>query len=142
MRPAWAAQYVAVPFREKGRTRDGVDCYGLVRLIYQEQRGIELPSYADDYASTADAREITALVRGEVAARWTAIARVEARLFDVAIFTLCGQPTHVGLILDPPWFIHAMQMDASGAIGKIWMERWDVMRWDRRWLTAARWQEI
>jgi cell wall-associated NlpC family hydrolase len=32
MIPAWAADYVGIPFREHGRSRDGADCWGLYWL--------------------------------------------------------------------------------------------------------------
>jgi cell wall-associated NlpC family hydrolase len=44
MIPNWAAQYVGLPFRDKGRARTGLDCYGLVVLVLREQFGVEVPS--------------------------------------------------------------------------------------------------
>ena len=41
----WADSYLAIPFRENGRTRAGLDCWGLYRLILLERCGIELPLY-------------------------------------------------------------------------------------------------
>ncbi len=140
MRPRWAERYLQIPFCEKGRSRAGVDCYGLVRLIYQDQRGIELPSYDEQYATTADRTEITALLRGELASRWREIPLAEAGEFDGVIFRLYGQPTHVGLVLDPPWFIHAIKVVAGKTVGKTWIERWDSLQWEKRLLAAVRWQ--
>lgn len=38
--------YVGLPYKHLGRTREeGVDCYGLVRLVLQENCGITLPDY-------------------------------------------------------------------------------------------------
>jgi hypothetical protein len=44
--PAWAGQYVGIPFADLGRDRHGCDCWGLVRLILAEQAGLTLPSLA------------------------------------------------------------------------------------------------
>ncbi len=40
-------QYFTIPFELGGRTHEGCDCYGLVRLVLKEQRGIILPSFSD-----------------------------------------------------------------------------------------------
>lgn len=39
----WATKYVGLPYCLGGRERDGVDCWGLVRLVYREERGVLLP---------------------------------------------------------------------------------------------------
>ncbi len=39
------AEYIKIPFKKYGRDRNGVDCYGLCRLIYQEKYNRELPDY-------------------------------------------------------------------------------------------------
>lgn len=45
----WADDYVGLPFKFKGRTREeGLDCWGLVRLVLIEQTGIMYPSYRED----------------------------------------------------------------------------------------------
>ena len=39
------AKYVGIRYQSRGRSFDGCDCYGLVRLFYQAELGIELPEY-------------------------------------------------------------------------------------------------
>ena len=132
MVPAWAAQYLNLPFLGRGRTREGVDCYGLVRLVYQEQLGIELPSYTEGYATPNDQQEIAAMCESAVGLHWKAIPLHEAKVFDGIIFRIMGRTTHFGLVLDAPQFLHAMD--------GVWstIERWDSLAWERRVLTAVR----
>ena len=58
----WSAAYVGLPWAEKGRDRAGLDCWGLVRLVYANALLIELPSYTEAYASVAERGEIGALM--------------------------------------------------------------------------------
>lgn len=38
-------KYLSIPYRAGGRDWSGCDCYGLVRLILKEEKGIELPLF-------------------------------------------------------------------------------------------------
>lgn len=42
----WVSQYIGLPYMHGGRDRAGVDCWGLVWLIYREQFSIDLPILA------------------------------------------------------------------------------------------------
>ena len=43
--PAWTADYVGLPFKEGGRDRQGLDCYGLLRLVINERFAGTVPEY-------------------------------------------------------------------------------------------------
>lgn len=117
----------------------GADCYGLACLVYQQERGITLPSYTEAYATVQDTLEIKALLANELVTHWHEIEVQAAQEFDGVVFRIMGQPTHFGLVLQPPWFIHAIK-DAASTYGKVCIERWDSLVWTNRLLGILRWQ--
>lgn len=45
-------KYFSIPYKKYGRDYSGCDCYGFVRLILKEEKGIELPFF--DYRQDAE----------------------------------------------------------------------------------------
>lgn len=43
----WWAKYIGKPFADGGRGPDAFDCWGLIRVVYQDQLAIKLPSYGE-----------------------------------------------------------------------------------------------
>ena len=43
--PRWVGYYLNIPYESGGRTRAGIDTWGLIRLVWAEQLGCALPSY-------------------------------------------------------------------------------------------------
>ena len=123
--PNWAADYVGLPFRAHGRDWDGVDCWGLVRLVLADQFGTRLPSYAGGYASVEDAEDIGRLIRGEMGP-WREVAPGEVQAGDVVLMRLLNQPMHVGVVVATNWMLHIEDgIDAC-------LERYDGQRWCQR----------
>ena len=128
--PTWAAAYSSLPFLERGRTRDGVDCWGLVCMVSKEVFGVELPTYDGLYFSTAEKNEISRLFT-EGLPSWES---VEPRPGAVILFRIEGKPLHVGIIItgpndekfDPGYFLHSEQ-DVDSCF-----EQYGSIRWAKR----------
>lgn len=116
----WWNDYVGIPYVVGGRTREGLDCWGLVRLVYDEQLGIKLPSF-EHVAPGDEAAEVMARNREE----WLPVADV-SKPGDVALFRVLGSESHVGLVTQGGHFLHAREGYAST------IERFDAGVWQNR----------
>lgn len=109
----WSGAYVGIPYADGGRSRAACDCWGLARLIYREQLGIDLPSYGE--ISAADlARVADAMARGAaVEEDWQAVD--EPREWDVAVMRRYGgrEPGHVGVMIDARRLLHVEERTAA-----------------------------
>lgn len=109
--PAWAAKYIGVSFSAK--CISGLDCWGLVRRVYLEQRGVRLPDHMELYRVGAGGKiETSAAVLGEELGRdgspWRRLDAGEAPgLLDVALFRIMGGEWHVGLAVSTTKMLHA-----------------------------------
>lgn len=98
----WADDYVGLPFKLGGRSRDGLDCWGLVRLVLIEQTGIIYPSYTDD-----DHEMIVQHANKYLTVR-------EPKILDVAILLTeikveekwMLKPLHVGIFVSADQILH------------------------------------
>ena len=121
--PTWPEAYVGLPYADKGRDRDGVDCWGLVRLVYAELMAIELPSHTQGYVSASELADVTRAIRGHMRP-WAPVARPHP--LDVVLLRLAGSPAHVGLIVGGGFMLHVHAgIDTA-------LERIDTLVWRRR----------
>ena len=133
--PLWAGKYIGLPFLEKGRTADGADCWGLVRIIYLDEFGIYLPSYVESYKDTSDAAEIGHLFRSQ-SPRWLKIQPGEEQPGDVIVLRMHGQPMHVGVVVGDKQFLHVTK-HVDGVL-----EKYRSMVWAGRVLGFYRHKEM
>jgi len=97
--------YIGIEFKSCGRDRSGLDCWGLLCLIYKERLGISLPSYIDEYTDAYSYRKISDAVNTHLP-EWIPIKAGSEKVFDVVIFKLRGLPIHLGMVIKPGQMIH------------------------------------
>ncbi len=106
---SWHGKYIGIPFVDGGRDKDGLDCWGLIRLVYAEQLGIDLPGYGEVSAS-----ELTRIARSMYGAqeRWDVVA--PPMPFDLVAMRFYGRSWvgHVGLMVDDRHMIHTEKATA------------------------------
>ncbi|MFU0504002.1 NlpC/P60 family protein [Pseudaminobacter sp. NGMCC 1.201702] len=127
--------YVGLPWLERGRDRDGLDCWGLLALVYAERLGIPLPSYRDDYQTLADANAVVALIAGHMDP-WKSIVAGEERAGDALLMSVGGRPRHVGLVAAPSLVLHIER--GAGSL----IENYHSMRLRRRVLGFYRHESL
>lgn len=120
--PIWLGHYIGLAFKEHGRNRDGLDCWGLVRLVLAEQFDFHVPSYASDYTRTSDSDAISRLISRE-ALDWRSIAKGDECLGDVIVMRMRGQPMHVGLVAGDGQMLH-VECGVNSALERYTGPRW------------------
>jgi len=126
--PKWVARWVGLPFEDRGRG-PAYDCWGLARAVVAERTGVVLPTH-DEYETTRDHDRLGEVVVGARGGFDQVLEPVEG---DLVLFRIQGRPCHVGVVVAPPWFLHAWGGHTSA------LERWDAMRWANRVEGFYRW---
>jgi hypothetical protein len=112
----WLLRYINIPFKDHGRDFSGIDCYGLIRLMYKEERNITLPLHIEwtcvrhwpnlkiNFSSSFDIRR---LFRTENNIYFYMVDG-NPKFFDVLVFydSKMRVAEHLGLYLGKDKFIH------------------------------------
>ncbi|HEY9081348.1 hypothetical protein [Magnetovibrio sp.] len=121
--PSWVGKYIGLPFVEKGRDFDGVDCYGLYWLIRSEEYGETLPMFLENFSP-----EDVAYIRGLIAGRLDAWRKLDKPEIGCGVLLkVQGQDSHIGVMIGPDTFIHvnddANQVHKDRIGGLMWPQR-------------------
>jgi sulfur carrier protein ThiS len=95
-------KYIGLRYLDNGRTESGVDCWGLARLFYKGEYGIDLPSYSEEYSGGTDPRILQTVELYKD--NWEESAQPEAG--DLCLFNMLGEPMHVGVYVGNNKFLH------------------------------------
>jgi probable lipoprotein NlpC len=122
---SWSNKYIGIPQADLGRTREGVDCWGLLDVVYREELHISLPDYLD-YGSPDELEEISTLIDGaKHSPLWVPVTG-PAMAFDIALFRRGKFSSHVGIVVRHGLMVHVVGTDQSK------LERYDQGRWQHR----------
>ena len=87
----------------------GVDCWGLVRLIYSKEFNVDLPSFVGEYAEDDAERQAELIAINQEGWR-LADSPIPG---DVVLFKILGKASHVGIYLGEEKFLHTLDNYAS-----------------------------
>ncbi|MBS4019528.1 MAG: C40 family peptidase [Dechloromonas sp.] len=133
----WSARYIGLPWLPGGRTRDGVDCWGLMTLVYAEVAGVPLDPLNGLYVTAEEREDIARIVDGQCAhGPWVKVEAGDEREMDILLFRCFGLQSHVGVVCGRGLMLHA----TSGKDSSI--ERYADGRWLPRLMSAWRHEEL
>jgi cell wall-associated NlpC family hydrolase len=90
----WWGRYIGLPFED-------CNCWALVRRVYRDHLGIDLPEYGE--ISDTDLLAVHRKMKAE-AELW--ITPPDSRPFDVALMATKRGVSHVGIVTRPLWVLH------------------------------------
>lgn len=109
----WWNNYVGIPFKWNGSTREGASCWGLVCLVYNEVYKIKLPRYNElesqiesgagsfsDFAATGVQVNLADVRAGDVLHMW-------------GFYKGKRRATHCGVVTEPGFVLHAEEVVGS-----------------------------
>lgn len=103
----WTDRYIEIPFKPDGRDRQGLDCWGLVCLVYRERLGIELPDYKGIF--TDQSHTTLKKVAGVMTQGRESWQKVDTpRPYDVVMLRTGTYMWHVGIVIDNNRMLHVM----------------------------------
>jgi cell wall-associated NlpC family hydrolase len=131
--PHWSRDYVGLPWRFAGRDRGGIDCWGLLWLIYRDVLGIEVASYAMETMDAPEREQIAALLTNDRQfSPWSPVEPGREREFDMAVFRRGGIESHIGIVTEPGRMLHILHG------GEVVCERFDQGRWKPKLIALHR----
>lgn len=105
--PIWVAKYIGIQFKERGRSLEGCDCWGLLRVVWQQQFGITFRSMSEGYKDTTDLKSINKLYDEErTSDEWVKVKPGKEQLGDCVVFRIRGVASHVGMVIVPGKMLH------------------------------------
>lgn len=136
----WTEKYIGLPYADAGRTRDGLDCWGLARLVYENELGVMLPSYAGGYTGHEERAEIAALLSdAKELPGWLSVTDDDIRPFDLVLFRRGRLDSHVGIVAAPGRMLH-ITAHTTANIQTYFISEWQTRltgTWRRRELQVS-----
>lgn len=129
----WLREFVGIPRVVAGRSRAGVDCYGILWLVYRDVLGIEVASYANETLDAKERAEVADLIAGgRVISPWRQVEIGTEREFDMVVFRRGGIESHIGVVVEPGRMLHVVDENGS------YVETYASGRWNARLISAHR----
>ena len=105
----WWDRYVGIPFVDGGRDAKGLDCWGLVRLVYLDRLGAVLDNYAEIPARNLIEASRAFEAGAAHAETWWPVEKPIT--YDVVVMRVprLRRIGHVGIMIDHTRLLHVEQ---------------------------------
>lgn len=106
----WVNSYVGIPWLVNGRSKAGVDCWGIVLAVYREQRGIDLPDWQvqpqrDHYGDLVHSAETITGAAQLAAADGRAVVLEAPEDWSIVVVHRRRLANHVGIVVAGGHFV-------------------------------------
>ena len=95
---------IGIPFKDGGRDLDGLDCWGLAKIMLERQGYDDVPNYA---ISAYDIPSISNTIQSESHDAWRRINKPESGCVVLLANGCTPKANHVGIVIDDDRFIHS-----------------------------------
>jgi cell wall-associated NlpC family hydrolase len=113
-------KYVGIPYKNMGRGIDGLDCWGLIKLLYQDILGFTLWDLSEEYPEdwSFSGKD---LFMENYQKQWEKVEKPQ--MWDVVLFRVGGEiVNHAGVMLNQNTFIHCVK--AGVVLNRISEKSW------------------
>jgi cell wall-associated NlpC family hydrolase len=125
--PKWITEYIGVEYKENGRDcESGVDCWGLIKCIYDNEFNIDLPDYNEKYEKRGKQYKLEENDYSFLESNWRKISMKNKEVGDLLLFDMNDMIFHVGMIVAKHKFIHV-----HAGIQTV-LDEMNNLRWENR----------
>lgn len=125
-------KYIGLTYKNLGRDIKGVDCYGLIYLIFQNERNIELPDFTE-LKYEKEWYKSKNHILDNVDEKWDSVS-LPYKKYDILLMRLGTKSivNHCGMFLEGDKFIHIYEDHKSelGHLNGFWSDiLYKAIRW-------------
>ena len=102
-------KYMGIPYLHHGRSADGMDCYGVIGTIFENEKGIKVNDFP--YEPKVPFKDINNLPVEK--AGWSRVDLNDLKPFDIIVFRNLKFIGQVGMYLGDNMFIHTSKKTGS-----------------------------
>jgi len=110
---------MTIPYKSHGRDERGVDCYGLVKLLYKQEQGIDIVDF--DYKDPNDPQNEHFYFDNLENPRWR---KVEPQKGCVVALRAMGYISHCGYMVSDTEFLHITEKTGVARVS-IFSPKWE-----------------
>lgn len=116
----WLPNYIGLPYKHLGITRDGIDCFNLCHLVYKEQLDVIIPYTTQDTTCSLDVDwynqlETQTILIDRASAKWGWKIVEKPEIFDIVVMSIgaTNTPNHCGMYLGYNKLLQTMEGHSS-----------------------------
>lgn len=113
----WAKKYVGIPFQAHGRTMEGFDCWGCVRLVHEQEFGIVLPELDGNYTILREISSRSKLIERNITDIW--VKMTAPKPGTVILTKMKGLPIHVMVYVGDNYALDTTKIRGHCRLSKI-----------------------